>query len=81
VASRKGGYRKSTPDRILIYLYDTPQGATATELSQELGIRIGTVRESCLRLKGEGFIVGQPYEEPKAINRTRAQVLWKVKEG
>lgn len=73
-----GAEAKPIPDRILIYLYEHPQGATTGELSAELNIRVGTVLENGRRLEREGFVTGTMHEEPRAYGRGRAQKLWKV---
>ena len=73
-----GTNKKPIPDRILIYLYEHPQGATTGELSAELSLRVRTVLESGHRLEREGFVVGTMHEEPRGAGNGRAQKLWKV---
>jgi DNA-binding IclR family transcriptional regulator len=60
----KRHYKKSVADRILIYLYERPQGASTTELTQSLNVRVAEVRAACETLSGEGFIGGAQHPEP-----------------
>ena len=73
-----GKESKPIPDRILIYLYEHPQGATTGELSSELNLRVRTVLVNGKRLEAEGFVTGIMHEEPRGAGRGRAQKLWKV---
>jgi len=75
----KRHYNKSTADRVLIYLYEHPQGASTTELTQRLNVRVAEVRAACETLGREGFIGGAPHREPTQGGHGREQTLWTVR--
>ena len=79
MTTQRGG-RTARPlaDRILLYLYERPQGATTTELALELSARKKAILVNCDRLKKEGWIDGALYREPRAYGRAQPSKLWKV---
>ena len=76
----KRGGRTARPlaDRILLYLYERPQGATTGELVIELSSRKKAILSNCDRLRREGWIAGETHEEPRAYGKGLPQKLWRV---
>lgn len=74
----RGDKARSLPDRILIYLYDRPQGATTPELAIELSQLKKAILVGCKRLEVEGWISGEIHREPRAYGHGKPSKLWKV---
>ena len=76
--TQRGKKARPLADRILIYLYERPQGATTGELALELSQRTKAILVNCDRLKKEGWISGTMHEEPRAYGKGHPSKLWRV---
>ena len=75
---QRGQKARPLADRILIYLYERPQGANTGELALELSQKKKAVLVACDRLVKEGWIAGDLHEEPRANGKGHPSKLWKV---